>query len=79
MGSPLGPTLANVILCHWEEIWLRKCPKQFAPKYYKSFMGDTFILFSSQDDVKKFHKYIGSCHKNITFPYEIKKKILYCF
>ena len=21
MGSPLGPTLANVFLCHWEEIW----------------------------------------------------------
>ena len=38
MGSPLGPTLANVFLCHWEEIWQRKCPIQFAPKYYKRFM-----------------------------------------
>ena len=42
MGSPLGPALADVFLCHWEEIWLRKCPKQFAPKYYKRFMDDTF-------------------------------------
>ena len=23
MGSPLGPTLANIFLCHWEEIWLK--------------------------------------------------------
>ena len=22
MGSPLGPTLANIFLCHWEEIWI---------------------------------------------------------
>ena len=29
MGSPLGPTLANVFLCHYEEIWIQKCPKQF--------------------------------------------------
>ena len=24
MGSPLGPHLANIFLCHWEEIWLKK-------------------------------------------------------
>lgn len=22
MGNPLGPTLANIFLCYWEEIWL---------------------------------------------------------
>ena len=70
MGSPLGPTLANVFLCHWEEIWLKKCPKQFAPQYYKRFMDDTFILFKSQDDVKKNHKYIGSRHKSMSFTFE---------
>ena len=60
MGSPLGPTLANAFVCHWKEIWLGKCPKQFAPKYYKRFMDDTFMLFNSQDDVEKFHKYINN-------------------
>ena len=48
IGSPLGPRLAKVFLCHWGEIWLRKCPKQFATKY--CFMDDT--LFNSQDDIK---------------------------
>ena len=24
MSSPLGPTLANVFLCHWEELWVKK-------------------------------------------------------
>ena len=70
MGSPLGPTLANLFLCHWEEIWLRKCPKQFSPSYYKRYMDDTFVLFKCENDVKKFHKYIGSRHKNFSFTFE---------
>ena len=37
MGSPLGPTLANIFLCYWEEIWINKCPKQFPPVYYNIF------------------------------------------
>ena len=70
MGSPLGPTLANIFLCHWEEIWIKKCPAQFRPLYYNRFMDDTFLLFSAEDHVKKFHKYINSRHKNMTFTYE---------
>ena len=26
MGSPLGPTLANVFLCYHEKVWLQNCP-----------------------------------------------------
>ena len=29
MGSPLGPTLANVFMCHFENIWLENCPAHF--------------------------------------------------
>ena len=29
MGSPLGPTLANVFLCYYEKIWLDSCPVEF--------------------------------------------------
>ena len=72
MGSPLGPTLANIFLCYWEEIWIEKCPKQFRPVYYNRFMDDTFLLFSSENHVLKFHKYINSRHKNMTFTYEIE-------
>ena len=58
MGSPLGPTLANVFLCHWENIWLEKCPESFKPLYFKRYMDDTFLLFSSIDHVKFFFRYI---------------------
>ena len=70
MGSPLGPTLANIFLCHWEEIWLEKCPAQFRPLFYRRYVDDTFLLFSSQSHVKKFLRYLNSRHDNINFTYE---------
>ena len=70
MGSPLGPTLANVFLCHWEEIWLQKCSEKFKPIYYKRYMDDTFLLFSAKDHIKKFFRYINSRHKSMSFTYE---------
>ena len=33
MGSPLGPTLANVFLCYYEKIWLQNCPSEFKPVF----------------------------------------------
>ena len=73
MGSPLRPTLANVFLCHWEEIWLSKCPKQFRPLYYRRYVDDTFLLFASESHVKKFLRYMNSRHANINFTFEIEK------
>ena len=70
MGSPLGPTLANVFLCYWEEIWLGKCPKQFRPLYYRRYVDDTFLLFASEGHVKKFLRYMNSRHANINFTFE---------
>ena len=29
MGSPLGPTLVNAFLCHFETKWLSECPLEF--------------------------------------------------
>ena len=29
MESPLGPTLANIFLCHHEKKWLNDCPNSF--------------------------------------------------
>ena len=72
MGSPLGPTLANIFLCYHEEIWLNKCPTQFKPVYYKRYVDDTFLLFKEEDHIKKFDKYLNSRHINMRFTYEIE-------
>ena len=43
MGSPLGPTLANVFLCHHKKKWLNDCPNNLKPV----FLRDTLMTFLS--------------------------------
>ena len=69
-GVPSALHLPTSFLCYWEEIWIEKCPKQFRPVYYNRFMDDTFLLFSSQDHLLKFKKYINTRHKNMNFTHE---------
>ena len=74
MGSPLGPTLANLFLCHHEVPWLQNCPAQFRPVYYKRYVDDVFLLLKSKDHAKKFLRYLNSRHKNIEFSSEEEKE-----
>ena len=57
MGSPLGPTFANVFLCHHEKQWLDACPKHFKPVYYKRYVDDIITLFKSPEHVPLFANY----------------------
>ena len=70
MGSPLGPTLANLFLAYHEEKWLKDCPVQFKPTFYRRYVDDIFLLFDKRDHVKKFLRYMNSRHKNIKFTFE---------
>ena len=51
MGSPLGPTLANIFPCYHETMWLKICPKSFKPVYYKRYVDDIFVLFEKPEQV----------------------------
>ena len=73
MGSPLGPTLANVFMCHFENIWLENCPTHFKPIVYRRFVDDTFSLFRAKDRVEKFENYLNKQHKNKKFMSEIEE------
>ena len=73
MGSPLGPTLANVFLCHHEKKWLNDCPNNFKPVFYKRYVDDIFVLFKKSEHVQLFVNYMNSKHKNISFSYETEK------
>ena len=70
MGSPLGPTFANLFLCHHETTWLNDCPHQFKPVYYWRYVDDLVMLFKNKDHVLKFFRYLNSKHKNIQFSFE---------
>ena len=72
MGSPLGPKLANVFMCYFENIWLVNCPAHFKPLVYRRFVDDTFLFFRTKDHVEKFQNYLNKQHKNIKFTSEIE-------
>ena len=69
MGSPLGPSLANALLCFHEQIWLNDCPEDFKPVYYRRYVDDIFALFRSLDHLEKLTNYLSSKHKNIKLTY----------
>ena len=54
MGSPLGPTLAYVFMCHFENIWLENWPSRFKSIVYRWFFDDTFSLFQSKSHVESW-------------------------
>ena len=70
MGSPLGPTLANVFLCYHESNWQKDCLKNFKPIYYKRYVDDIFVLFNKPEHVQFFLEYINKKHKNMKFSIE---------
>lgn len=70
MGSPLGPTLANVFLCHHEQTWLNDCPSTYKPSLYKRYVDDVFVLFTSMVQLESFSSYLNSKHCNIYFTFE---------
>ena len=73
MGSPLGPTFANVFLCFYEQIWLANCPLEFKPVIYRRYVDDTFLLFKSAEHIEKFRSYLNCQHPNIKFTSEIEE------
>ena len=48
------------------------------PAFYRQYVDDIFVLFSSSDQAEKFKKYLSSKHPNIHFSSE-KKLIVYLF
>ena len=70
MGSPLGPTLANIFLCHKEEQWLNNCPHAFKPIYYRRYVDDIFVLLPHSGCLEDFRNYMSNQHQNINFSSE---------
>ena len=75
MGSALGRTLANIFLCHHEEMWLDNCPIQFNRRY----VDYTFVLFRDKDQVNKFNKYLNSRYVNMRFSNEVGNDLTFIF
>ena len=79
MWSPLGPTLANAFLCHYENEWLNSFPTELKHKFYKRYVDDIFVMFQSRNHIKKFVDYTNTKHLNIRFTFEIEDQNSFSF
>ena len=79
MGSPLGPTLANAFLCHYEKEWLDNCPSHFKPIVYRRYVDDIFVLFSSKEHLQPFVDYMNKQHRCIKFTSETEQNNTFSF
>ena len=50
--------------------WLKDCPKNFKPVYYKRYVDDIFALFNKPEHAQFFLEYMNKKHKNMKFSIE---------
>ena len=73
MGSPLGPVLANIFMCHLEDILFSQCSPAFRPVFYRRYVDDTFLLFRYKFDAEQFLEFANSIHDDINFTIECEE------
>ena len=72
MGLPLGPVLANISMCHFEERWVTK--GQIRPSlWYRYVDSDTFTMFDSKDTANELLRYLNSRHASINFTIDFEQ------
>ena len=72
MGSPIDPTFTNIFLSYYEKIWLRDCPAEFKPMFYRRYVDDTFMVFKDSSHIPLFLDYLNNKHQNIKFASEVE-------
>ena len=73
-GSPLVPTLDNVFLVYFEKNVLQNCPSDFKPHYYRRYVNDIFVLFTSPKHIESFGNSPNGRHANMSFAIEREKQ-----
>ena len=60
LESPFGPALANIFMCSFENKWFKDFLHGLKPVFYRLYVDDIFVLFSSLDHAEKFKTYLSS-------------------
>ena len=65
LGLPLCLTLADGSFVYFEKNWLQNYPSDlsdFMPRYYRWYVDDIFVLFTSIEHLQAFRNFIKSRH-----------------
>ena len=72
MGSPLGPSIANMFMAHREcELLEHTDTPVFYPNLYLRYIDDCFALFDNQSSIDRFLLVLNSLHCNLKFTVEV--------
>ena len=71
MGSPLGPVLANIFICNFEEKWVANVDSR--PPIWFRYLEDTFAWFDNVASATRFLQYLNTRHPNINFTIEFEE------
>ena len=71
MASPLGPVLANIFMCDFQEKWVMKDINQLT--IWFRYVDDTFALFKNKNDALSFLHYLYGRHNNIKLTIEFEQ------
>ena len=69
-GSPVGPTFVHAFLVYFEKSWLQDCPSDFKPHYYRRYVDDIFVLFTSLEHLEVFGNFRNGRNTNMLFTIE---------
>ena len=72
MGSPFGPSFANIFMCTLEQNFLSNCPLHCKPLIYRGYVDDTFYIFQKKVQAENFLLYLNQQHHNISFTHEFE-------
>ena len=70
MGSPLGPTLANIFVGFYEEKLFSKISKRST---YFRYVDDTFAIFHNEEESENFFNQLNCLHPSFKFTFEKEK------
>ena len=68
MGSPIGPLLANVFMCHLEE---RLSDNDLIPSFYKHYVDNMLAIMPGLDVAENFLDVLNGLHPCIHFTMEL--------
>ena len=69
MGSPLGPILANIFMCHFESKALDSY-SGVKPGVYNRYVDDCFLIFSNKLECNQFFEHLNQQHSSLSFTME---------
>ena len=77
MSSPLGPLLANIFVCDFEENWWMNA--KISPSFWNRYVDDTFTMFHNKDSANEFLHYLNSCQSKINLPLNLSRTMQFRF